>query len=440
MNFTDRFLSQIINRAVFVEGGDLRIPLGKITDVVVERPNEKFPFITGIVVDVGNERRFAPISDVLDITDAGEVRLAVAPSSTLPDESLALYVVKNLLDRSIADIDKRVSVRIGDLEVVRDMAGGLRIVAADVGVVGLVRRMVGKKIPAPMLDRLPRVLVSWDNIVVMSGKALTVRLPEGEAAMPQMHPTELADIINALSSDEASHVMHALDDETAADTLEYLDSAKQQELITTMTSVRAAEIIGEMQSSDAADLLGELSDQQRQTLLAHMKPADAQELRDLVAHDDGTAGSMMSTEFITIAGHLTTVAALKSLRDRVGTKEFIYYLFVIDENERLIGVVSLRSLLVGLPTAFVEKLMNTQIVSVSADTPAADVAAIVARYDLQAVPVIDGEGRILGIVTVDDAIDAILPDGIAAPRTYERTQQRRPLDPGHPTAESISPV
>ncbi len=440
MNFTDRFLSQIINHAVFVEGGDLRIPLGKIVDVVVERPNDKFPFITGIVVEVGSERRFAPVSDVLDITGEGDVRLAVAPSSTLPDESLALYVVKNLLDRSIADIDKRVSVRIGDLEVVRDMAGGLRIVAADVGVVGLVRRMVGKTIPAPMLDRLPRVLVSWDNIVVMSGKALTVRLPEGEAAVPQMHPSELADIINTLSSDDASNVMHALDDETAADTLEYLDRSKQQELIASMTAVRAAEIIGGMQSSDAADLLGELSDQQQQTLLAHMEPADAQELRDLVAHVPGTAGSMMSTEFVTIAGHVTTVAAIKSLRDRVGAKEFIYYLYVIDENERLVGVVSLRSLLVGLPTAFVEKLMNTQIVSVRAGTPAADVAAIVARYDLHAVPVVDDRGRMLGIVTVDDAIDAILPDGIAAQRTYERTQNRARFDPEHPTAESIAPV
>ncbi len=439
-NFTDRFLSQIINQRVFVEGGDLRIPLGKIVDVVVERPNDKFPFVTGVVVDVGSERRYAPISDVLDITDAGEMRLAVAPGSALPDEALALYVVKNLLDRAIEDIDKRVSVRIGDLEVVRDMAGGLRIVAADVGVIGLVRRMVGKKIPSPMLDRLPRVLVSWDNIVVMSGKPLTVRLPEGEAAVPQLHPTELADIINALSSDEASNVMHALDDETAADTLEYLDSAKQQELITTMTSLRAAEIIGEMQSSDAADLLGELPDDQRQRLLAHMEPEDAQELRELVAHEDDTAGSMMSTEFITIEGHVTTVAALKSLRERAGAKEFIYYLYVVDEQQRLVGVVSLRALLIGLPTAFVEKLMNTHIVSVRVDTPAADVAAIVARYDLQAVPVVDHGGQILGIVTVDDAIDAILPDGIAAPRTYERTQQRAPFDPEHPTAQSISPV
>lgn len=441
MEFKDRFLSQIINHRVFVEGGDLRIPLGKIVDVVVERPNEKFPFISGIIIDIGTERRYAPISDVLEISEIGEMRLAVAPGSTLPDEELALYIIKNLLDRAIEDIDKRVSVRIGDLEVVRDMAGGLRVVAADVGVIGLVRRMVGKKIPSPMLDRLPRVLISWDNIVVMGGKPLTIRLPEGESSVPQLHPSELAEIINALSSDEASHVMHALDDETAADALEYLGSARQQELITTMTSHRAADIIGEMQSSDAADLLGELPDQQRMTLLSHMEPEAAQELRDLVAHPDDTAGGMMSTEFVTVVGHITTVAALKSLRDTAYEKEFIYYLYVLDEAERLVGVVSLRALLVGLPTAFVEKLMNTQIISVRVDTPAADVAAIVAQYDLHAVPVLDTRGRMLGIVTVDDAIDAILPDGIAAKRTvYQRTQARVPDDPGHPSAQTISPL
>ena len=100
------------------------------------------------------------------------------------------------------------------------------------------------------------------------------------------------------------------------------------------------------------------------TLLSHMEPEAAQELRDLVAHPDDTAGGMMSTEFVTVVGHITTVAALKSLRDTAYEKEFIYYLYVLDEAERLVGVVSLRALLVGLPTAFVEKLMNTQIISV----------------------------------------------------------------------------
>jgi magnesium transporter len=121
----------------------------------------------------------------------------------------------------------------------------------------------------------------------------------------------------------------------------------------------------------------------------------------------------MTTDYVWIYSHRTTAATIAKLREIAPESEFIYYLYVTDQNRKLLGVISLRTLLLALPTAFINKLMDDDVISVSPDTSAEDTASTIARYDMLAVPVLDGAGRMLGIVTVDDAIDAIMPEKIA---------------------------
>ena len=229
-----------------------------------------------------------------------------------------------------------------------------------------------------------------------------------------MHPFELAEIISDLSSQDAARVVQSLDDETAADAFEHLDSDVQQSIIEDLGEERAADIIEEMDSDDAADLLGELDEDKRAALLAKMEDREyAGELEELVEYESDTAGGLMTTDYVWIYPHRTTEATIAKIRQIAPETEFIYYLYVTDNNQKLLGTISLRSLLLELPTAFIHKLMDPDVVSVTPDTSAEDVAATIARYDLLAVPVLDGEGRMLGIVTVDDAIDAIIPEKIA---------------------------
>jgi Mg/Co/Ni transporter MgtE len=177
-----------------------------------------------------------------------------------------------------------------------------------------------------------------------------------------------------------------------------------------------------MDSDDAADLLGELPEEQQERLLSEMDAETAEDLRELVAYDESTAGGLMTTDYLWIYPHRTVAATIEKIRELAPETEFIYYLYVTDQSEKLLGVLSLRTLLLSAPEATIHTVMASDVVSVHPDAKSEDVASTIARYDLLACPVTDDEGRMLGIVTVDDAIDAIIPERLKKqlPRLVKR--------------------
>jgi Mg2+ transporter MgtE len=257
-------------------------------------------------------------------------------------------------------------------------------------------------------------MIAWDSVApIREVNPSQVRLSVKENRLARMHPSELAEIIGDLSAREAAAVVGQLDDETAADAFEHLDADTRKNLIEDIGTERAADIIEEMDADDAADFLAELPEEQQSELLAEMNAYTAGELRELVKYSEDTAGGMMTTDYVWIYPHRTTEATIRKIREIAPVSEFIYYLYVLDKSDHILGVLSLRTLLLALPTAFIERIMDTDLVTVAPDTPAVDVASTIAKYDLLAVPVVDDAGKLLGIVTVDDAIDAIMPDDIA---------------------------
>jgi magnesium transporter len=425
--FADGYLSELIGRQTVLEGPG-KVLVGKLVDVFVGKPDDTFPRIDGIVLSTRTGQFQSPVADVIDVDRDGVVVLRVAPTERpLPDDR-ALFLIKDLFDKQIVDVDGRKVVRINDIEIA-NTGGTLRVVAADIGVAGLLRRLGTGKIAPRLLDRVPRTLIAWDNVAPISDlNPSQVRLSVSESRLSRLHPSELADIIGELSAKDAARVVGSLDDETAADAFEHLDADVQQSIIADLGEDRAADIIEEMDADDAADLLGELDEEQRAALLAKIEDrAYATELEGLVEYEPDSAGGLMTTDYVWIYPHRTTSATIEKIREIAPESEFIYYLYVTDDRRKLLGTISLRTLLLSLPTAFIHKLMDSDVVSVAADTSAEDVASTIARYDLLAVPVLDEEGRMLGIVTVDDAIDAIIPEKIAnsLPR-FVRHHGKRP--------------
>lgn len=427
MAFRDGYLSELVGRPAILENDAERRVLGKVSDFFVGSPDDTFPRIDGVVIATRDGAKTVEVRDVVDIDARGAVVLRVKPTvAALPDDR-ALYLIKDLFDKQIVDVDGRKVVRINDLEIA-NTGGTLRVVAADIGISGLLRRLgVGTFAPI-LLDRVPRTLIAWDNVAPISDvNPSQVTLSVSESRLARLHPSELADIISELSAKDAARVVQSLDDETAADAFEHLDADVQQSLIADLGDERAADIIEEMDSDDAADLLGELDEKRRTSLLAKISDREyADELEDLVEYEPDSAGGLMTTDYVWIYPHRTTAATIAKIREIAPESEFIYYLYVTDYHRKLLGTISLRTLLLALPTAFIHKLVETDIVSVSPDTSAEDVASTIARYDLLAVPVLDDEGRMLGIVTVDDAIDAIMPEKIAnsLPRLIRHHRKR----------------
>ncbi|MGD0473500.1 MAG: CBS domain-containing protein [Candidatus Velthaea sp.] len=398
--------------AVIVRNGP-EAPVGKIIDFLVTKPNDTFPAIDWLIVKANDGERYVPLVDKVDVDERGAIVLPTLPETPALPEGQALHLIRDLFDKQIIDVDDRKVVRINDLEIA-NTGGMLRVVAVDIGVAGLLRRLGATKFAHELVERVPRRLITWDNVAPIADVSpFNIRLSIAEKRLARFHPSELADIISELSANDAARVVGSLDDETAADALEHLDHARQKMIVEDLGTERAADIIEEMDSDDATDLLAEFPAERQLELLAEMAPQTAGELRNLVKYDPHTAGGLMTTDYVWIYPHRTVAATIAKIRDVGPKSEFIYYLYVTDERHKLLGVLSLRSLLLALPTAFIEKLMRTDLVSAAPDTSAKDVAAIIARYDLLAVPVLDDDGKMLGIVTVDDAIDVIIPKEIA---------------------------
>lgn len=410
MTFHDGFLSDLIGRSAVVGAAGARRTIGRIADFVVERPDDTFPKIDALVIRSKSGKHLAPVESILDFDDGGKLVLRDAPTIEAPPDDEALYLVEDLFDKQIVDVDGRKVVRINDIEVART-GGALRVVAADIGFGGIVRRLGAGNISRALIDKIPRTLIAWDNVAPLHDLNPTqIKLSVAEHRLARLHPSDLAEIIGDLSARDAARVVGSLDDETAADALEHLDAETQRSIIDDLGHERAADIIEEMDSDDAADLLGELPEEQQEKLLREMDAETADDLRELVAYDEDTAGGLMTTDYVWIYPHRTVAATIAKIRELAPETEFIYYLYVTDQTDKLLGVLSLRTLLLSAPDATIHTVMDSDVVSVHPDARSVDVASTIARYDLLACPVLDDAGKMLGIVTVDDAIDAVIPD------------------------------
>ena len=204
-------------------------------------------------------------------------------------------------------------------------------------------------------------------------------------------------------------VVEALEDEVAADTVEEMHPDFQATLLTDMDERKAAALLSEMDPDDAADLLADLPEEKAAALLASMRRKEARDVKSLLQYEEDTAGGIMTTEYVAFPPGLTAGEAIDLLRRLEPDAETIYYLYVVDDDGHLVGAFSLRDLILAWRDNKVSDFMETHLISVRDDASLEEVAQVVAKYNLLAVPVIDENNVMKGIITVDDAIDITLP-------------------------------
>lgn len=232
------------------------------------------------------------------------------------------------------------------------------------------------------------------------------------AETEELHPRDLADIAEELPADKVPAYLRALGPARAADVLEYLDEELRADLLEAMTATQAAELVSAMTPDDRADVLEDLEEETAEEILSEIPAEARRETEQLLAYDPETAGGLMTTQFVSVTRDLTIQAALKVVRDvaRAGKKEQLYAIYVLDADGVLAGVMSVRELLAAPDESTVGECARTETVSVPATADRAEVARITSEYDLVAVPVVDASGRMIGLITVDDVIDAIVEE------------------------------
>jgi CBS domain-containing protein len=417
-----RFLSRCIGLPVRDPSGE---PLGTIADLIVAIGG-KYPLVTGLVVKTDRRRIFIPWADVESFEDDG-ARLLVRTIDIgkFTQRRHEILLKANLLDKQIVDIEGRKVIRVNDV-CLDNVEGRLRLVAVDVGAAGLLRRL-GIEGPFRTIARnlkagLPERYIDWEDVDPLDTTIASVRLRVPHAKLAELHPADLASIIEDLAPRDRAGVLASLDDEALADVVEQMEPETQVDVMEDLTPERAADILEEMSPDDAADLVADLDQDTRDEILALMEKDEAAELGELLGYDEDTAGGLMTTEFIVVENHLTAGGAIDRLRELEPDAETIYYVYVTDEEHKLVGVISLRDLIVAKPETPVREVMIDEPVAVNVNADQDEVAEVVAHYNLLAVPVVDDNGVLMGIVTVDDALDTVIPTAWKKrlPRVFSR--------------------
>lgn len=403
------YLSQVIGRPVRDRNDE---PIGKVADLIVA-VGDRYPPVTGLVVETDRRRIFLPWTSVDRLDESGaklsSLTVDLAKFHQRPDEIL---LRADLMDKQIVDIDGRKVVRVNDLRL-DEVDGALHLVAVDVGAAGLLRRLGvegGLRTIARNLHvAVPEKYIDWEDVDPVETSIASIKLRVPHAGLAELHPADLATIIDQLAPRDRAGVLASLRDDAVADAIEEMEPETQVEVLEDLEPGRAADILEEMSPDDAADLVADLSQTARDEIFALMEKDEKDEVQELLGYPEDSAGGIMTTEFVAVPAHLTAAETIDVLRQLEPNAETIYYVYVTDDDGRLAGVLSLRDLIVSAPDTRIGDVMIREPVAVGVLADQDEVAEVVAHYNLLAVPVIDEDGRLAGIVTVDDALDTVLP-------------------------------
>jgi CBS domain-containing protein len=404
------YLSELNYKPVADSDGET---IGKLTDLVAIRRGEvAHPEVVALVVHRREGALVLPIGEVLTLfAPAIPLRHRLHDIPPYQPGEQDLYLARDVLDKQIIDTDGVRVVRVNDLELVR-VNDRYYVANVDIGGWGLLRRLglarTIQKLGGRFKVAMPPGIISWDDVELLSeNQPLRLKVPGHKVG--ELHPADIAEILSDLSRAEGSRLLQSLDVEMVADALEEVEPDFQASLVQGLPDEQVADILEEMAPDEAADLLAELPDERSAELLELMEDDEAEDVRKLLAYPEDSAGGIMTTEYVTIPPDLTAEQAIAHLRATAHEAETIFYVYVTDAENRLVGVFSLSDLILAQPSTPVVEFMHQRVVSVALTDRQDEVAQVVAKYNLLAVPVVDDEGHLHGIVTADDALDKILP-------------------------------
>lgn len=386
-------------------------PAGTLQDLVVtSRPN--YPRVTALLVKRRGRLVVAEWSAVESFEET--MTMLKVGGAELDERELGedeLRLSQQFLDKQLVDTEGHKVIRVNDIQLVRT-GPFVHAVAVDISSGAILRRVglgrVSDRLTKGRQQPKPH-LIDWRVLDLGETDDSGVRLAVPRTKIELLHPADIADIVHELSPEERAAVIGALEDEIAADTLEELHPSYQTSLLLDMSDARASELLASMSPDDAADLLADLPDERRAHLIAMMEKEDAEDMRELLSYPEDSAGGIMTPDFAWVRLDDTAAEATEKLRTQADDVETVYYIYVLDRGEHLRGVFSLRDLLMTPPERKVRDFMTENPVSVPTLAGEEEITQAIAKYNLLALPVVDDDNVLHGIITVDDAIDLVLP-------------------------------
>jgi magnesium transporter len=413
-SITTFYLSRIIGEKAFdTKGKDI----GIVKDLLVDPDSSKHasghPVVNGIKIKNNRQTAFYSFQNFHVEKIDGKTKVICDHLTELSAEQINsnLYLVEAVLDNQIVDINGRKLVRVNDVRLVT-IINDTFAVAVDIGIEGLLRR-IGIVKPMKFILSvfgavIPSKFILWEDVETIDVPNLNIKLSKSYAKLQTLHPSDLADIIEDLGRKASAEVFSSLDDEKAADVMEELETETQVHILESLSIEKAADVLDKMPADEVADILDALEDDKAELLLNEMEKDTSQEVRELLVYPDHTVGSIMSSEVMSFNQNTTIENVLNELRDKKPEFETLYNLFVTDENEILLATFSIRDVVISSPDVPIKQIMKPSPVHLRDYQKINEVAEIVSKYNLLAIPVVDKMNVLKGMVVIDDVIEDLI--------------------------------
>lgn len=331
------------------------------------------------------------------------------------DDEYMLRIGRDLLDQQIIDVTGRKVVRVNDLTLDVRHDGDrdtLVVLEIDIGIRSIVRRLLQGLLPPNWIRRIQQPIppnsIPWEFCNVLEPDPLRrLRLNISYTKLEEMHPADLADIVEELSPAERESIFETIDSEVAADTLSEVDPKMQASILESLEPEKAADIVEEMAPDEAADVLSELEEETSEEILDEMDTEPKSDVRELLEYEEDSAGGLMNTEYVVLHENASVMDALSALRGNEDLLETLNTLFLIDADERLTAAIPLARLFIASGGAHLKDLAAETMVKVTVDEKQDRVTELFDKYNLLTLPVVDEEGKLAGVITADDIISVL---------------------------------
>lgn len=408
--FAFSFASQLLALKVREDGRRV----GRVRDLLARRGG-LYPEVEGLLVRYKGRDMMLPFSSVASsaLEPGGTVTVRSSDLVEPPLDREHFLVRDVLLDKQILDVQGAKIERVNDVHLL-SVPGKTYVVHVDVGFTGLLRRLgveTGVRRLARLFGKeLKDEMISWKHVQTFEEEAGPgpIRLAVDHARLKELHPGELADILEELNKDERVALLQTVDAETAANALEEVEPELGAAIVEDLDPEVAADILEEMEPSLATDLIKEVSEERKEVIKDKMEEQEWQELKLLETFEEKTAGALMTTEYLALTDQATVQDALDLIKRSADEVEIFHYVFLVDGQNRLTGTVGLRRLITSPPETAVRDIATSRIISVHPKDTLEKVADLFYKYNFLALPVVDAEGRLLGIIGYKHSFDQLV--------------------------------
>lgn len=399
--------TSILGNKIYDEFDDV---LGQLKDIYVTT-EDGYPRVIGYKVKKDGVTFHYEFRAIYFYQLDNKVKIITRGSKEILPRTYSYLLSQNLLDKKIVDINGKQVVRVDDLRIA-EIAGEYRVVAVETGPLAKFRRMgcvaLGQVLYKFLKKDYEDKVLMWDDVesLEMVNNNLQISIPYKK--LSTLHPADLADILENLDATSRKQVFESLDEDLAADTLEEIEAEYKGSIIKELSETKAAEVLENMPNDEIADILDELDDEEREKILVNLEAEDAKEVKELLKYEEESVGSIMSKDFISFNLDITIGEVIEILRETELEDDEINSIFIKNEDEKVIGVLTLKDLVLNRPEAKVKDVMSYNTNIIKHDVDIDEAIEIAAKYDLLSIPVVNDDDELIGVVNTHDLIDEIL--------------------------------